>query len=381
MDSLPASVQSSPGKMTTRLLLFMDALRGVGFQIGVREAKDVMALATSDLIFSKSGFQHSLKTLLCSNAYEWQRFDRHFLAYFAMNDDTPSDGSGEDNKGVQKKNPDDMKFQIVADFYHGEDDINEGGAGRNGAVTNTDFRFLTDPEGWEDAARLTEQLARKIKARPSRRWRKTRSGKRIDLATTGRHLMATDGDPLRIGKKTRRHRPMHVVALLDVSHSMSYYSPMLARFVRGLLHNFENSEAFCFHIELNRITDLLLEADMAVMREKMESFSNLWFGGTNISASLTAFNKQYLRDVVTRNSVVLLISDGCDISEPDELLEPMRELRATGRKLFWINPMQERLERAGLVSSSPLMGSESYIDEFVSGDSLQSLERLARLLS
>ncbi len=366
-------------QMTLKIVSFIEALRGAGFQVGMRETRDALALAASPAIDNRSLFQLSLKSLLCSSQHQWVRFDRHFIQFFAPFSDQPVDDENP-RQGWQHKNASEMNFQIVADFYHGEDEVDEGGAGRNGAVTNTDFRFLTDQRQWQEAARLAERLARQIRHRPSRRWRRATHGKRIDLAGTRRLILATDGDPLKLAKKNRKHRPLQIVALLDVSHSMSYYSPMLARFVRGLLHNFDNSEAFTFHIDLNRITDLLLETDMQQMRKKLEEVEDLWFGGTNISASLTSFNQHYLDDVANRNTVVLLISDGCDVSLEDEIVAPVRELRQKVRKVFWINPIEARLQRAGLKSSSPLMHASAYIDEIVSGDSLHSLERLARLL-
>jgi len=79
--------------------------------------------------------------------------------------------------------------------------------------------------------------------------------------------------------------------------------------------------------------------------------------------------------------VVLLFSDGCDTSGEAEIVPPIAELRRTVRRLYWINPMQARLQRGGLVSSSPLMAAKSYIDGQISGDSLRSLETLARVMA
>lgn len=364
-----------------KLLGFLQALRGAGYSIGIGESRDALSLVVSEPMQDRRLFQSSLRHLLCSSREEWLGFDAHFLHHYGTvgegGENEPGSETGEDDDG-QTYSP---EFQIVADFYHNADGGTEGGAGRNAAVTRTDFRFLTDEEGWEEAARLTENLARRIVKRPTRRWRKTRAGKRIDLATTARYLPATDGDPLRIGRRERKRRPMHVVALLDVSHSMSYYSPMLARFVRGLVHNFKGCEAFCFHMELNRITDHMKEAELEVMREKMEALENLWFGGTNISASIQSFNERFLRQTVRRDSVVLLMTDGCDTSPVEELRRPIADLKSAVRKLYWVNPLKARLNEAGLASASPLSELRCSIDAEVSGDSFRSLEKLARVLS
>jgi len=366
--------------LTDKMCDFLSELRGLGFQIGISEARDAIAMAAEDGGLSRPLFQACLKHLLCTNEDQWDQFDYYFLTFFCVESEGLATNSSPGNNERFEKQFN-QEFQVVADFYHGEGGDEEGGAGREQAVTRTDFRFLTEQKGWEEAAKTAERLAKEIKLRPTRRWRKTHNGRKIDLATTARKMTRTDGDPLVIGRKQKKRRPLRVLALLDVSHSMAYYSPMLARFVRGLVHHFENSEAFCFHIELNQITDLLKEPDREVMRQRMEAFQNLWFGGTNIAASLSHFNERYLRDLACRNTVVLLFSDGCDTSGEAEIVPPIAELRRTVRRLYWINPMQARLQRGGLVSSSPLMAAKSYIDGQISGDSLRSLETLARVMA
>ncbi len=376
--SLPQSYISNP--MMEKMCGFVAELRLLGFNIGIQEARDALEMAADDGAHSRPLFQASLKHLLCTNRDEWDLFDHLFLTFFMVNKDLPETG-GNDNQDTRFEKQFNTEFKIIADFYQSEDGNQEGGAGRDEAVTKTDFRFLTDQEGWEEAAKAAELLAKKIKMRTTRRWRRTKNGPRIDLQTTMRRLAGTDGDPLYLGRKQKKRRPFHVVALLDVSHSMSYYSPMLARFVCGLVHHFDNTEAFCFHIDLHQITDLLRETDREVMRQRMEALENLWFGGTNIGGSITQFNEKYLSDVANSNSVVLLFSDGCDTCSADEVIAPISELKRYVRRLYWINPMQARLEHMGMQSSSPLMQAKSYIDGCISGDSLRSLEGLSRIIS
>lgn len=371
--------QQRPGER--KLLGFLASLRATGFRIGVGESRDALTLAVGAHSFERARFQAALRHLLCSSREDWVRFDAHFQAFYSQELESEPGDDTERTDGEEKGEAPSPKFQIVADFYHNEDAGLEGGAGRNAAVTSTDFRFLTDAAVAEEAARLAEQLAKNIRQRPTRRWRPRAKGKRMDMAAIARRLPGTDGDPLRLYHRERKRRPFHVVALLDVSHSMSYYSPMLAHFVRGLVQNFDNCEAFCFHMDLNRITDHMKERNLEVMRAKMEQLENLWFGGTNIGASIEAFNEGFLKKVCTPNTIVLLMSDGCDTSPAEEVARPLRHLRRDVRKVFWVNPLRERLLQMGLTSSSPLAASGSAIDAEVSGDSLRSLSRLARLLS
>lgn len=366
--------------MAEKLSGFVTELRGLGFNIGMNETRDALFMAAEGGAQSRPLFQAALKHLFCTTTDEWDVFDALFLTYFAVETDLPEQGENE-GEGQRFEKQFQQDFQIVADFYQSDEGNEEGGAGRDQAVTKTDFRFLTESEGWEEAARAAEMLAKKIKMRRTRRWKRKRHGPRIDLPSTMRKLTATGGEPLILGRRKRKQRPFHVVALLDVSHSMSYYSPMLARFVRGLVHHFENTEAFCFHIELHHITPLLKEPDREVMRQRMEALENLWFGGTNIAGSLRQFNERFLEEVTNRHSVALLFSDGCDTCSGDEVVPEVATLKRFVRRLYWVNPMQARLEGAGLTSASPLMAAKSYIDGCVSGDSLRSLEKLARVIT
>lgn len=379
-DSSSSSHLPSARPMADKLCGFLSTLRDAGFQIGVDEMRDAALVAAVDGGFSRPLFQARLKHLLCTTLDEWDQFDHMFLSYYCVNSE-PNEQGGAEGDGKRFEKQFNQDFQILADFYESDDGGEEGSAGRDQAVTKTDFRFLTESKGWEEAAVAAERLARRIKARRTRRWRKRKRGPRIDLQTTMRKLAASDGDPLYLGRKMRKQRPFHVVALLDVSHSMSYYSPMLARFVCGLIQHFEGTEAFSFHIDLHHITELLKEPDRDVMRQRMEALENLWFGGTNIAASLTQFNRQHLADVARRHTVVLLFSDGCDTCEPDEIIAPLREMKRHVRRIYWVNPMQARLEAAGMRSASPLMGARCSIDGCVSGDSLRSLESLARMIT
>lgn len=380
IDVSDVFAQEAAEATADKLCLFLSQLRELGFNIGIGEARDAFALAVNEGGYSRPLFQSALKHLLCTDLDQCDRFDGLFLSFYGAETEIDTQGSPV-AAGERFEKQFTTEFQFVADFYENEQGDDEAGAGRDDAVTKTDFRFLTEQAGWEEAAKTAERLARQIKMRQMRRWRKSSVGKRLDLASTARKLAATDGDPLYIGRKRKKLRPMRVVALLDVSHSMSYYSPMFTRFVRGLAQHFDKTEAFCFHVELNKITDILLEEDREVMRQRMEDHHHLWFGGTNIAESVTQFNKTYLSEIASSNTVVLLFSDGCDCCAPDEMIPPFEELRRNVRRIFWVNPMKARLERGGLESSSPIMAARSFIDGQVSGDSLRALETLARVMS
>jgi hypothetical protein len=77
--------------------------------------------------------------------------------------------------------------------------------------------------------------------------------------------------------------------------------------------------------------------------------------------------------------VVVILSDGWDRGEPEELAEQMARLARVAHRIVWVNPLKaspgyEPLAR-GMAAALP------FVDEFVEGHSLDSLEALARVIA
>ena len=82
---------------------------------------------------------------------------------------------------------------------------------------------------------------------------------------------------------------------------------------------------------------------------------------------------------MARGAVVVILSDGWDRGDPDELAEQMARLHRVAHRVVWVNPLKaspgyEPLAR-GMAAALP------YVDEFVEGHSLASLEELARVVA
>jgi len=104
-----------------------------------------------------------------------------------------------------------------------------------------------------------------------------------------------------------------------------------------------------------------------------------WSGGTRIGYSLHQFNQGHGERLLSRRTVVVLLSDGWDLGGKDLLRREMVHLSKRAYSVVWLNPLAgdpdyEPLYR-GMKSALP------YIDYFLPADSLQSLKRVGRLLS
>ena len=81
---------------------------------------------------------------------------------------------------------------------------------------------------------------------------------------------------------------------------------------------------------------------------------------------------------MARGAVVVILSDGWDRGEPAEMAEQMERLHRVAHRVVWVNPLKaspgyQPLAR-GMAAALP------FIDDFVEGHSLDSLEYLADVL-
>ena len=80
---------------------------------------------------------------------------------------------------------------------------------------------------------------------------------------------------------------------------------------------------------------------------------------------------------LARGAVVVILSDGWDRGEPELLGEQMARLHHVTRRIIWVNPLKASPGFApfGMAAALP------YVDEFVEGHSLASLEELVDVVA
>ena len=103
-----------------------------------------------------------------------------------------------------------------------------------------------------------------------------------------------------------------------------------------------------------------------------------WSGGTRIGESLRDFNRSW-GHLVDRRTIVIVLSDGWDTGEPDELAQEMLTLKRKAGRVIWLNPLlgnpsYEPLTR-GMAAALPL------VHRFAAAHNLAALRDLAGSLS
>ncbi|MEY2436343.1 MAG: uncharacterized protein QOF97_1179, partial [Acidimicrobiaceae bacterium] len=138
-------------------------------------------------------------------------------------------------------------------------------------------------------------------------------------------------------------------------------------------------EAFALGTRLTRLTRELSSRDPDEALARASAAVSDWSGGTRLGEALRAFNDEWGVRGMARGAIVVLLSDGWDRGDPDDLAEQMARLHRVAHKVVWVNPLKaspgyQPLAR-GMAAALP------HVDEFVEGHSLASLEQLAEVLT
>ena len=245
-----------------------------------------------------------------------------------------------------------------------------------------DFEQMTNEE-MAEARRLIANFKLPVKPLLTRRKVMDRRGRHPEWRATMRRASRQGGEIRELLKRSPRTRWPNLIAICDISGSMSVYSRVLLRF----LHAVSGSKgdgwakvfAFTFGTRLTNVTRQLRVGDPDSALSAVGSEARDWDGGTLIGDCIRAFNRDWSRRVMGQGSIVLLISDGLDSGNPDLLEREIVRLRLSARRLIWINPLLrwEGFEprAAGVAAMLP------HVDCFKSAHNLDSLAALGRTIS
>lgn len=368
-----------------RLLGFLHHMRSNGFHLGIAEELDVMKMAESGVLLQQKRLRWGLRALLCSCTDDWQRFDKLFDTYWKPANRTREQAASYSKQMDRKKGLDGGQQggggeAVEADHAEEGDDSDAGEGGSKGgasiqeATARTDFRQLSAESQMREMELLVERMAKKMRRRMTRRQRVQRQGSRIHLRQTIRNSLRYGGTPLELAFMKRKQQAPRLILLLDVSRSMSLYSFLFLRFARGIIEAFKDADAFVYHTRLVHVTDALRERDMTKAKEKLALMSSGWSGGTRIGECLQLFNHDYGRRIVNSRSIVMIVSDGYDTGEPEQLTQQLQQLKQRARKIVWLNPLLGRDGyepiAEGMKAALPLL------DLFAPAHNLESLMKL-----
>ncbi|MBO0758018.1 MAG: VWA domain-containing protein, partial [Bradyrhizobiaceae bacterium] len=170
-----------------------------------------------------------------------------------------------------------------------------------------------------------------------------------------------------------------IVALLDISGSMSEYTRLFLHFLHAVTDARKRVHTFLFGTRLTNVTRALKAKDPDEALAACSSSVLDWSGGTRIATSLHVFNKLWARRVLTQGAIVLLITDGLERDPDDRLAFEIDRLHRSCRRLVWLNPLLRfegfEAKAKGVQTMLP------HVDEFRPIHNLESMAELCRALT
>ena len=246
--------------------------------------------------------RQGLRALLCSCERDWRRFDELYDFYWlghGKRQARVSAGGANRRSGGARRAADRCPLWAAGsgrargDLADAVPEGRGGGASAAESLAEIDLRHINDPDELARLHALAERLAARMRHRLARRERAHRRGRRLDFRRVIHRSVQSGGMPLRLAWRRRRDKPLRLVAILDVSGSMSPYATFFVRFLRAVLGSFREADAFVFHTRLVHIGAALLERRTERAIERLALMAEGWSGGTRIGESLATFNRRY----------------------------------------------------------------------------------------
>ena len=153
----------------------------------------------------------------------------------------------------------------------------------------------------------------------------------------------------------------------------------LIRFVHAASVGRSHVEAFALGTRLTRLTRELATRDPDAALARVTGAVADWSGGTRLGDGLAEFNDQWGVRGMARGARVVILSDGWDRGDPSVLDEQMLRLGRVAHEVVWVNPLKATPGYAPLAQG--MAAALPHIDQFVAGNSLDSLRVLAGLLA
>ncbi len=377
--------------LADRMSGFMAHLRMNGLRVGPAETGDALAALAAVEATDATQARQALCVLLTGSAEDWRRFDELFDAYWFNVGKQRSGTAQTAHVRVQSAKPkiwqqqtqDEQDPQTDTDQAAATPDPGDGEAeGMDGKLIATrtanlsrrDLRELMDDESLRQAERAATQLARAIRDRRSRRHKQAQRGRTLDMRRIQRASLARGGEPMDLYRRARPPRPMRIVALCDVSGSMTVYSRVFLAFLKGLIGSGTEADAYLFHTRLMRVTDALRDHDSIRAAGRLSLMAEGFGGGTDISGSLDSFLDGYGARALNGRTIVLILSDGYCSTAPQALGQVLERIQRKARRVVWLNPLKGWQNYQPVAAA--MQAAEPHLDAHLPANTLEALAAL-----
>lgn len=180
---------------------------------------------------------------------------------------------------------------------------------------------------------LVRDLAKKLASRYGRNRKRDRKGV-LDTRRTMRRNMAYDGIPFRTVWKREKIDKPRVMAICDVSGSVSSVSRFLLMFLYCLTDVMSDIRSFAFSSNLEEVSRILEKEDTEEAITQI--LERIGFGSTNYGLSLADFENLAMGDLDRKTTVIILGDARGNRTEPRTDL--MKSIFDRAGRVVWLNP-------------------------------------------
>jgi hypothetical protein len=349
-DPLPASGErEKSGRLADNILYFARALRAAGMPVGPGSVLDALTALQVAHVGNREDVYWTLHAVFVKRREHSILFDQAFRIFFrrrglmekmlaAMLPETLPSAPKPPEAGAQR-----IQDALFAGMNERErEEVLEIDArltvSDREVLQKKDFAQMTAAE-IAQAKDAIARLALPFDLVRTRRLAPSRHGHIIDVRRTLRASMKAGGAVIDLKYVGPREKEPPIVALLDISGSMSQYTRLFLHFLHAVTEREKRVTTFLFGTRLTNVTRSIRQRDPDEALAACGANVADWAGGTRIATSLAEFNKRWARRVLGQGAVVLLITDGLERDADDTLSFEMDRLHRSCRRLIWLNPL------------------------------------------
>ncbi len=349
MTAFGEAEPASRGALAANIVYFARALRDAGVPLGPGAVLDALDAVEAAGFSTRQDFYATLQavfvkkhehSLLFDQAFEifWKRRGLLEKLVAMMSPQAPTQpkphrtdaGASRVADALLKSAPVESKpvpsLDLDARFTVSEKEI----------LRSKDFAQMSAIE-IEGARRLIKTLVMPLDSRRTRRFMPSPQRARVDARRSFRRSLQPGG-LIDLEFRCAVNRPPPVVALCDISGSMSEYTRLFLHFLHALGET-RRVSTFLFGTRLTNVTRAMRSRDPDEALAQCAALAPDWSGGTRIGVGLARFNRDWSRRVLGQGAIVLLFTDGLEREGVADLATEMERLRRSSRRLIWVNPL------------------------------------------
>ena len=384
--------EARPGRLADNIVYFARILRGAGLPVGPASVVDAIQAVDLAGLTSREDLYWALHAVLVTKREHHVIFDEAFKIYWRNRQLV--------EKMLAMMSPVARPAQVPEKPKAGASRVaNAMSSGRDDARTierpqvEVDARMTVSDREILQAKDFAQMSAAEIASAKealkrltlpadevrTRRLVPRSRGKLIDPRATMRASMRSGGHFIRLEHRDRKTIHPPIVALLDISGSMSQYSRIFLHFLHALTEKRRRVSTFLFGTRLTNITRQLRMKDPDEALDATSAMVADWAGGTRIATAIDQFNRVWSRRVLGQGAIVLLITDGLERDTDEDLGVAMDRLHRSCRNLIWLNPLLRFDGFEARARGVRLM--LPHVDEFRSVHNLDSIGDLCAAIS